>query len=157
LRARTPNAGSAVRGKGENVRPVVRNTLAVVAGLVLGSVVNMGLIMLSGKVIPPPAGADVTTMEGLKASIHLFEPKHFLFPFLAHALGTLVGAFVAAKLAAGSGLVPPLVVGVLFLAGGVANVLMLPAPLWFDIVDLVGAYLPMAWLGARLGRGRTEA
>ena len=51
----------------------------------------MGLIMLSGKVIPPPAGSDVATMEGLKASLHLFEPKHFVFPFLAHALGTLVG------------------------------------------------------------------
>ncbi|TGL88194.1 hypothetical protein EHQ68_10195 [Leptospira congkakensis] len=49
------------------------------------------MIKVSGKIILPPKGADVTTMEGLKASIHLFEPEHFLFPFLAHALGTLVG------------------------------------------------------------------
>jgi hypothetical protein len=27
---------------------------------------------------------------------------------------------------------------------------MLPAPMWFNVVDLVGAYLPMAWLGGRL-------
>jgi hypothetical protein len=26
---------------------------------------------------------------------------------------------------------------------------MLPAPGWFKAVDLVGAYLPMAWLAAR--------
>ena len=64
----------------------LRIVLAVVAGLVLGSVVNMALIMVSGKVIPPPAGADVSTMEGLKASLHLFEARHFVFPFLAHAL-----------------------------------------------------------------------
>ena len=67
---------------------VVRLGLAVVAGLLIGSVVNMSLIMISASVIPPPAGVDVTTTEGLKASIHLFEPRHFVFPFLAHGLGT---------------------------------------------------------------------
>ena len=77
---------------------VVRLGLAVVAGLLIGSVVNMSLIMISASVIPPPAGVDVTTTEGLKASIHLFEPRHFVFPFLAHGLGTLVGAWVAAML-----------------------------------------------------------
>jgi hypothetical protein len=135
--------------------PVLRNTLAVVAGLVLGSVVNMGLIMISGSVIAPPAGADVTTLEGLQKSMHLFEPRHFLFPFLAHALGTLAGALAAAVLAASRRVALALLIGVLFLAGGVANVLMLPSPMWFNVVDLVGAYLPMAWIGGRLGsRGR---
>src|SRR5690606_40560173 len=57
-------------------------------------IVNMSIIMISGSIIPPPEGADTTTTEGLKAAMHLFEPKHFLLPFLAHALGTLVGAFV---------------------------------------------------------------
>jgi hypothetical protein len=41
----------------------LRMLWAVVAGLVLGSIVNMALIVVSAKVIPPPAGADVTTME----------------------------------------------------------------------------------------------
>ena len=70
-----------------------RLILAVIAGLVVGSLVNMALVMLSGHVIPPPAGVDTATTEGLKAAMPLFEPKHFLFPFLAHAVGTLVGAF----------------------------------------------------------------
>jgi hypothetical protein len=110
----------------------------------------MSLIMVSGKIIPPPPGADVTTMEGLKASLPLFEPRHFLFPFLAHALGTLVGAAVAWMVAVGPRSVTAYVVGGCFLLGGLANVLMLPAPLWFDVVDLVFAYLPMAWLASRL-------
>ena len=78
-----------------------RMLLAVAIGFVLGSVVNMALITVGGKVIPPPAGADITTMDGLKASLHLFEARHFIFPFLAHALGTLVGALVACWLAPG--------------------------------------------------------
>ena len=68
----------------------VKNVLAVIAGLVIGSAVNMGIIMISGSIIPPPEGADITTMKGLIESMHLMGPQHFIFPFLAHALGTLV-------------------------------------------------------------------
>ena len=52
----------------------------------------MALVTASPLVIPPPAGVDVSDPQSLSESIHLFEPKHFVFPFLAHALGTLVGA-----------------------------------------------------------------
>ena len=39
---------------------MLRNTLAIIAGLVLGGSVNMALIMLSPSLIPPPPGVDVT-------------------------------------------------------------------------------------------------
>ena len=135
---------------------VLRFVAAVVLGLIVGSVVNMGLVMLGPKVFAPPPGGDITTMEGLKATIHLFEPKHFLFPFLAHALGTVVGAFVARLLAPGKSTIPSYIVGALFLVGGITNVMMLPAPMWFNVVDLVFAYLPAAWLGQKLA-GRPGA
>ena len=44
------------------MNPIFKNILAVIAGCVLGSAVNMGIIMVSGSIIPPPDGADVTTM-----------------------------------------------------------------------------------------------
>lgn len=135
------------------MRSTLRSILAVVAGLVIGSIVNMGLIGVSASAIPPPAGADVTTMEGLKASMHLFEPRHFVFPFLAHALGTLVGATVAALIGARRKLRLAMIVGGLFLAGGIGAVLMLPSPMWFDALDLTGAYLPMAWIGWKIAVG----
>lgn len=131
------------------MNPNLKNILAVVAGAVIGSVVNMSIITMSGSIIPPPEGADVTTMEGLKASMHLFQPKHFLMPFLAHALGTLVGAFIAARFAANNHFRFALIVGFIFLAGGIANVMMLPSPLWFTMLDLVVAYIPMAYLGGK--------
>jgi hypothetical protein len=135
------------------MNPIVRNVLAVLAGAIIGSIVNMSLIAFSGSIIPPPEGVDVTNMEGLKAALPLFEPKHFIFPFLAHALGTFVGAFFAARLAANNKMRLAIGIGVLFLVGGITNALMLPAPAWFIILDLVMAYIPMAWLGGKLGSG----
>ena len=132
------------------MNPIVRNILAVMAGAIVGSAVNMGIILISGAIIPPPDGADVTTMEGLKASMHLFQPRHFLMPFLAHALGTFAGALLAAIIAANHKLKFAMGIGALFLAGGVANVIMLPSPAWFTIVDLAGAYVPVSYLGGKL-------
>ena len=132
------------------MNPILKNILAVVSGLILGSVVNMAIIMVSGSLIPPPQGADVTAMEGLKASMHLFEPKHFIMPFLAHALGTLVGAYVTARIAASLNMQLAIVIGVVFLAGGIANVMMLPSPAWFAALDLSGAYVPVAYLAGKL-------
>ena len=54
------------------MNPILKNILAVVLGCIFGSLVNMGIIMISASIIRPPDGADVTTMEGLKASMHLF-------------------------------------------------------------------------------------
>ncbi len=130
--------------------PIIRNILAVIVGLFVGGALNGFLIKISGAVIPPPVGADLTTEEGLKAAMSLMEPKHFLMPWLAHALGTLVGAFLTAKLAASYQLRLALLIGVFFLVGGIMMVMMLPSPMWFTMVDLLGAYLPMAYLGAMI-------
>lgn len=130
--------------------PILRNLLAVLAGLVVGSLVNMALITLSPSLIPPPAGVDVTKAESLAQGLHLFEPRHFLMPWLAHAAGTLVGAVVVHLLAASHAMRLALLIGAIFLCGGVAASFMIPAPVWFIAVDLLLAYLPMAWLGGCL-------
>ncbi len=130
---------------------LLRNVLAILAGIAIGGAVNMALITLSPSLIPPPAGVDVTSAESLGKAMHLFEPRHFVMPFLAHALGTLAGALVAYLIAATCK--PPIgyVIGIAFLCGGIAASFMIPAPAWFIALDLLAAYLPMAWLGGQLG------
>jgi hypothetical protein len=135
---------------------IIRNILAVVVGFIAGSVVNMALVMIGPRIIPAPAGVDVSNAESIAASAHLFEPKHFVFPFLAHALGAFAGALVAFLIAASRRTVFAFVIGVLFLAGGIAASFMIPAPTWFIALDLVVAYLPMAWLATWVGRRMTE-
>lgn len=149
-------------GAGQNVQirsaivfamnPITRNALAVVLGLVIGGVVNMSLIMLGPLLIPPPDGVDVTSVDSIAASIHLFEPRHFVFPFLAHAMGTFVGALVTYLTATRYAFTLAVVIGVLFLFGGVINSLAIPAPTWFVVLDIVAAYIPMSVLAILAGR-----
>lgn len=138
---------------------LLRCVLAVVLGLVVGSVVNMALVMLGGHVVAPPPGADLATVEGLRAALPAMRPVHFLFPFLAHAVGTLAGAYVATRVASCYKRGAALAVGALFFAGGIMAARMIPAPAWFIVADLALAYFPFAWLGYVLGRprGKLEA
>ena len=140
---------------------MLRNTLAVIAGVAIGGGVNMALIALSPSVIAPPAGVDVNDAASLSASMHLFEPRHFVMPFLAHAVGTLAGALAAFLIAATYKVPISYAIGAIFLCGGVAASFMIPAPKWFIALDLVAAYLPMAWVGIQIGtrmtRGSTRA
>jgi len=130
---------------------LLRNVLAVIAGIVIGGCVNMALITISPSLIPHPAGVDVSTAEGLSKAMHLFEPRHFIMPFLAHAVGTLAGALAAYLIAASYKARFAYVIGILFLCGGVAASFMIPAPTWFIALDLLVAYLPMAWLATQIG------
>ena len=136
------------------MNPAVRNSLAVVAGIIIGGMGNMGIIMISSSIVPLPEGVNPEDFNSMNENMHLYSPKHFLMPFLAHALGTLAGAFTAAKIAASHHKTLALVIGGVFLIGGVIAVRMLPnAPLWFSAADLLLAYLPMGWLGWKLSGG----
>lgn len=139
------------------MRAFLRGLLAVVLGLIAGSAVNMGLILLGGQLILPPAGADTSTTEGLQAAMPMFEARHFLFPFLAHALGTFAGALLATWIVGRVRKVPALLIGLLFLAGGIASCFMLPAPRWFEVLDVLLAYLPFAWLGYQIAKKPARA
>lgn len=126
--------------------------MAIVGGVVAGSLVNIGLVLLGPLLIAPPAGVDMSDMDAFAAAVDRMGAQHFLFPFLAHALGTLTGALLAYRLAPKAGVWCALGVGLFFLAGGIAAASMIPTPTWFIVLDLVGAYLPMAWLAIRLGK-----
>lgn len=129
----------------------LKNALAIVLGVVIGGVVNGALIALGPMIVPPPAGVDMTTVEGMTAGMHLLGPSNFLVPFLAHALGTFAGALAAYFLAATHKSFAAYFIGVFYLLGGIVASTMIPAPVWFIVLDLVAAYLPMAWLALKLG------
>lgn len=130
---------------------LLRNVLAVLLGIATGAVLNSAIVVLGPSLIPPPAGVNMHLAESINQSMHLFEPRHFLMPFLAHAVGTFAGALAAYLIAGSYKARMAYAIGVVFLCAGVAASFMIAAPAWFIALDLVGAYLPMAWLATRTG------
>ena len=110
-------------------------------------IVNMGLIITGNQLIP--LSENMNPMNAMN-----WEIKYFIFPFLAHAIGTLLGAFVAAKFAASYKMTMAICIGIFFLLGGISMVFILPAPVWFIILDLVFAYIPMSWFGWKMSNKR---
>jgi len=136
---------------------VLRIVIALIVGVIGGAAVNMGLVILGSAIIPAPAGVDMTDAESIAAGMHLFQSQHFVFPFLAHAAGTLVGAFIAHIIAQSFRNQVAFAVGALSFAGGIAAAIMIPAPVWFVAFDLILAYFPMAFIATRIGfRVRNE-
>ena len=67
-------------------KKMIRNISAVITGILIGMIINMGLIILGSSIIPIPESFD--PMNAIN-----WDLNNFIFPFLAHALGTLVGGF----------------------------------------------------------------
>ena len=129
---------------------ILRNVLAVIIGIAVMMFVNSSLIQVSASIIPPPEGVDPMDIESIKANFDKFTPKHYFVPFLAHALGTIAGVVVGCLIAALYKFKIAMGLGIVHLLGGIAAAFMIPAPVWFIVADLALAYIPMAWLGAKL-------
>lgn len=131
------------------MNPLIRNILAVIVGWIGGSIINMGLIQI-GHIVFPITGIDSSDMEALAAVLPSLGFEYFIFPFLAHAFGTLGGAVIAYFIGSSHKLKLSFIVGGLFLLGGIMVNYMLPGPTWFTVVDIIFAYIPMAWIGGKL-------
>jgi hypothetical protein len=46
-----------------------------------------------------------------------------------------------------------LIVGAFNLLGGIMAATMIPAPMWFIALDLIVAYIPMAWIAGTIAKG----
>ncbi|MFM1883713.1 MAG: hypothetical protein RJA05_2122 [Planctomycetota bacterium] len=134
---------------------ILWSTIGVVIGALVGAIANGTTLNLGAALIPPPTGVDPNNIESINAAIGQYSMVQLMVPFTAHAVGALLGGAIAWAIARGraAGMVSAIVVGALFLAGGVTMVVMLPnTPAWFAALDLIGAYFPMAWLGTRIAR-----
>lgn len=128
---------------------LLRYILAVALGWFSGATLNYALIQVGHKYYRIE-GVDLNDMDQLAEAMPLLDWQFFIFPFLAHALGTLVGAFVAGLIAPSKKMVFSLVIGVFFLLGGIMVNMMLPGPIWFTLTDILLAYIPMAWIGGKV-------
>ncbi len=129
------------------MNPIVRNILVSIAAFIAGSIVNGGIITLSSSLIDYPDGFDPMNSESYEKYKDLIPVTGYYLALLAHALGTLVGAFIIAKFVTTKSSWFAIGIAVFFLLGGIANLFMIPHPTWFAPTDLIVSYIPMGLLG----------
>jgi len=127
------------------MKQILKNIAIVILGIIIGMIVNIGLIILGGEIMLLPEKFE--PMNAMN-----WDFKYFIFPFLAHSLGTLSGAFTTSKLSKNSSIILPLIVGIYFLLGGIYMITILPAPIWFILLDIFLGYIPMAILGWKISK-----
>jgi hypothetical protein len=136
--------------------PVVRSIVGVFAGLVV-CVILIGVIEYAACAVhPAPKGFDFSDREQLRAHVENAPLSALLLVLAAYAVGTFVGAYMAARVAGRAPLVHAAIVVAPFFVGSVMNLRAMPwLPVWFAVVNLV-MFAPIAWLAAWLARPRVE-
>ena len=123
------------------MKKIIKNIGIVVLGIIIGTIVNMGLIISGWSIFVPTD--NFNPMNAMS-----WDLKYFIFPFLAHSAGTFSGSFFVSKFS--STRVMPLIIGFYFLLGGIYMVTILPAPIWFILLDIILAYIPMSLLAWKI-------
>ena len=112
---------------------LLRNGLATVAGLAVGSAVNMGLITLNTSVLfPMPPGVSFEDTKAFGEYIASLPPLAYAVVFAAHYGQAVVGGLVAAQLSTSprAGEVSCYIIGGLTMLGSIMNTMALPVPAW---------------------------
>ena len=126
-----------------------RSVLAELVGAIVAVGLISGIEAISSAVYPMPPGLDLHDHAAMREYAHSLPIGAFLFVLAAWAIGPCVGAWVAARIAGRARLVHGLIVGALFLAGGIMTMLMIPHPVWMWVGG-IAALAGSSYLGARI-------
>ena len=132
-----------------NEFPIWRRGLAILVSFIVGFMFVALIEALSLKVHPPPADLDQSDLDALGSYIKGLPVGAFLFLLAAHGIGSLMAGFACAATAGRKWYLGSGIIGQAILSAGVLNLIFLPHPVWFAVID-VNLYVPFALLGCLL-------
>ena len=127
---------------------MIRSTLAVIIGLAVGMIFNMGMVVLNTALHPMPEGVDFNDAEGMSAYIATLPLMALVLIVVAHVGQAFIGGLVAAAIGRSASMVVAMIVGVISMLLGIANLMSMPLPAWMWIE--MPLYLLAAWFAARI-------
>ena len=130
------------------MHPTLRLALALIAGIASALITIMLIETLGHSLYPPPA-LDYSNTEELRAYVDALPLGAKLMVLAAWLAGTIDGVFVAGLVNRTRFGLCAAVIGALVLAATLANLTMIPHPLWMAAAGVLGIPL-CAWMTARL-------
>jgi len=128
----------------------MRIFLGIIAGLATGIIVTMLSEKIGHIIAPPPEPFNAENMEAFKEFMANLPIAAWLLMIAGWALSSFLGGLVAGKIAQAKWATSALIVGAILMILSISNYVMIPHPTWVPVVSLC-LYLPMAYLGGKLG------
>lgn len=115
---------------------MLKRILAVIGGIVVGSLTVAAVEMLGHYLYPLPAGMKSDDMEAMKEYIPNAPFMALFFVIIAYALAALVVGFVSTKIANDGKNKYAIIGGFIFVIITIINLAMLPTPVWFWVLGI---------------------
>ena len=135
---------------------MIRDAAAAIAGLMVTFGLISGIELLGHTLYPPPEGLDKKDLEVMQTYVASLPAAALLIPMFAYFIGTIAGTLVASLLGTARPVIYAFIVGLLVLAGTIANLIMIPHPLWFSVIAVLGI-IGSAWLAMTIAAGKRPA
>ncbi|MDH3493374.1 MAG: hypothetical protein OEM82_07485 [Acidobacteriota bacterium] len=129
---------------------MIRNVLAVVAGVFLGNLIFFLVQTLALTVSPTPEGWAAGEEVPLKVIIENLPLYAWLMIILGYSAGSFAGGIAVGRIARSATLVFPLFLALFFMIGWLVNVMTIPHPAWASIVVFL-VFVPFSFSGHRFG------
>ena len=108
--------------------------LATLFGAIASFIVNIGIVMV-GHLINPVV-LDMSDPDAMLEAFRSMNTYDFIIPMIAHIFGVLAGLIVARAICKIS-VVPIFIVAGLHMLGVIVNLIQLPHPMWFAVIDVI--------------------
>jgi hypothetical protein len=135
---------------------VIRNTAAVIVGLLVAFGVIMGVQMIGHTIWTPPTDLDWNDAEAARTYVSQLPFLALMFPIISYFLGALGGPLVASGIGTARPLTLSGVIGTVLLAATIANLIQIPHPHWFSALAIAAVVIG-AWLATQLANRKRAA
>lgn len=131
---------------------------SVLAGLFIALFLFMAFQNISAIFYPLPEGMDPfdpDQKEAFEAYFKAAPIAMFLIVLFGYIIGSFVGGYVSSFLLKTAIPQTALILGSLLTVAGIFNLMAIPHPTWFVVLNLP-SYLLFAWLGSKLVQPKTN-
>jgi len=119
------------------VQRIGHTIIAVIAGVVVAFALVAAIEWLGQQMYPTPPGLDLTRPDQAENYVRTLPIGALLLVLTAWTVATFCGGIVAAAIEKGRPRRAAAIVGVVVLVVTIANLVLIPHPLWFSIAGVV--------------------
>ena len=127
----------------------MKNT-KVIFGTLVGAMAGIALVALGeyliGKMFHLPEGTNMDDKKAMAAAIASMPATAFILLLVNYGIASAIAGAVGTLVSGKTSKLPALIAGGILTAAGLMNILSIPQPIWFDVINLA-EYIPCAYAG----------